>query len=813
MSHTFRSIMLNTSTVIAIAFASVPVAGAPAIATAAAAQTVTPESAGSAASPGSAALRAQAESTYAARQFAASSDAYARLIAAGSATANDFYNAACSASLAGRMEDAASWLIRSVETGYENYDHLISGDSDLAALRGDPRWQRVLAVVKPKQEAHARYIASLPDATETYNRLDTVGLFPTYLALRDMYDRNRNAPMEWRGNLLQMLGWTQAEIGDPMAAVRLGDEYESKPRTVVPAEFNNFTPADARTEILTRARDTRLVMINEGHHVSQTRVLTREVLSGLYDQGYRYFAVEAIWRDAGMNDRKYATSEMGGYLRDPVFGDMLRHALELGYTLVRYDTFAVGCVPTAQNPAACFNGRDSLAANALHARTFARDVSAKVVVHAGYSHVVERPGQSPSRPLALYLQKMTGIDPLTVDQTQMREHVDRSMEEAVYRAAAGNGWLTKPIVLRTSDSTYYTAPTGGFRGVDMQVFSPRTSMVHDRPDWRGERGGSTLLPLSTLRSLDGRTLYSLVSSLTAPVILQVFRAGEPSNAVPTDQVPMDSIADVALALRRGDYQLVARDSTNAVRLDVRFHVDDTIRVGARSGELPHGLAGAGSIMILGELHGTAEVPAFAATAMEQAVAGRPVILALELPSKSQAALDRYLESRGSDSARDAFLNEEMWQPDKQDGKRSAAVFALIDSARVLKAAGRAVQVLFFDDETYRDSRRDARMAELLAAAHRAAPSAAMIVVTGNVHAKRLPGTPWDSAFVPMAVALSRRLPSASITSLELKHSGGDAWVCAEKGCGNRAFSANSTRLPGVELYRDLTTGFDGAFHV
>ena len=63
-----------------------------------------------------------------------------RLVALTPDDYNARYNLACSLALLGRTEEALDTLDLAVALGYDDVDHLL-GDSDLDALRGEPRFK------------------------------------------------------------------------------------------------------------------------------------------------------------------------------------------------------------------------------------------------------------------------------------------------------------------------------------------------------------------------------------------------------------------------------------------------------------------------------------------------------------------------------------------------------------------------------------------------------------------------------------------------------------------------------------------------
>ena len=88
-----------------------------------------------------AAVRA-ADSLYTARQYAASARAYRSAFAATPGTAPDYYNAACSAALAGDTATALAWLDTAVSRGWTNLAHLES-DTDLGSLHATAGWTSI----------------------------------------------------------------------------------------------------------------------------------------------------------------------------------------------------------------------------------------------------------------------------------------------------------------------------------------------------------------------------------------------------------------------------------------------------------------------------------------------------------------------------------------------------------------------------------------------------------------------------------------------------------------------------------------------
>ncbi|MDI7925275.1 hypothetical protein, partial [Ferirhizobium litorale] len=64
--------------------------------------------------------------------------------------------------------------------------------------------------------------------------------------------------------------------------------------TLALEDLTDYKAKSAESEILKRSQLHRIVMFNEAHDIAQHRVLTYRMLSGLWKQGYRYFAAESL---------------------------------------------------------------------------------------------------------------------------------------------------------------------------------------------------------------------------------------------------------------------------------------------------------------------------------------------------------------------------------------------------------------------------------------------------------------------------------------------------------------------------------------
>jgi len=218
-------------------------------------------------------------------------------------------------------------------------------------------------------------------------------------------------------------------------------------------------------------------------------------------------------------------------------------------------------------------------------------------------------------------------------------------------------------------------------------------------------------------------------------------------------------------------------------------------------------------LMLGDWHGTREIPAFVAQLVASAAAREPVVLGLEIPTDVGPSIAAYLASDGSPAPRQALLAGAWWQDAYQDGRRSVAMAELLEAVRALRAAGKSVDVVVFDAQTQDSEDREAAMARTLIAARRARPNAAMIVYAGNLHVSKAevpfrPGHQWTAMRVAAA--------GIPLVSLNARWTAGTAWICPDADashCGASATRGASAAPPGIHLEPSGDGKYDGWFGV
>jgi hypothetical protein len=228
------------------------------------------------------------------------------------------------------------------------------------------------------------------------------------------------------------------------------------------------------------------------------------------------------------------------------------------------------------------------------------------------------------------------------------------------------------------------------------------------------------------------------------------------------------------------------------------------------------------VVVLGEIHGTAEAPSFAGDLLcLLARDGGRVVLALEIPSDQQPEIDAYV-SGGSKAEfiRSAMASRNFWARNAHDGRSSKAMLGLIEQVRALRTQGLPVTILAFDQAPSQygpEVLRDEVMAENLRASIVADPEAMLLVLVGSVHAAKSVGTSFDPQYLP-AINILRE---ERLVSLQMTHSGGDAWACfgstiQDLDCGPKTLRPTAPDRHGkqrITLDSRLLPAFDGYFTV
>ncbi|MBK8920139.1 MAG: hypothetical protein IPM81_01285 [Saprospirales bacterium] len=345
----------------------------------------------------------------------------------------------------------------------------------------------------------------------------------------------------------QKAAWWYSYVGEYQHTLTLWDNIMGGRRSLSETEkayFAPFKPAAAAGYICTAAAGSQIVIVNEAHHQPRHRVFSAQLLEGLYRQGFRYLALEDLnYADTLLHRRKYPVLSSGYYMVEPQFGDLVRQALAIGYRLVPYEFQGSG-------------ERELEQARNIQ-RIFETDKNAKVLIHCGFDHVIEGRHEFWEKAMAGWLKELTGLDPLTINQTEMTEKSREERCNPYFQLTR----LPYSAVLLDSAGRVFNGPEGKNQ-YDILVFHPRTSWDRGRPGWLTQDSAKkwARVPRRKIR-------------VDFPCLVEARFSHERADAVPIDVVVCKSPDDLPpLALYKGKYTLSLRDirqQTQQIRLRVK----------------------------------------------------------------------------------------------------------------------------------------------------------------------------------------------------------------------------------------------------
>ena len=356
----------------------------------------------------------------------------------------------------------------------------------------------------------------------------------------------------------QYVSWYQSFIGDYLAAdasysIRQPAEKDDAPSPLA----GGYTAKPALDAIAELAKGHKAIFLNEAHNVAITRSLTVQLLPRLRAEGYTWFAAETLYdSDTGLGKRGYPIAKSGFYTMEPIAAEMVRSALKLGFKVVAYESDRPG------------NGdvREDAQAKNLYQRVFKQDPNARLVVNAGYAHIKENGRYLGGLSMEQHFHRLSGIDPLTVEQTMMIDHPRTSENHPYYHAVMDTLHPLEPIVFENKDGKPWSLKPDGY---DVSVFFPPDRVESGRPTW---------LALGGLRQP-----YQVDGNFCAkkfPCLIEARYANEGDDAIPADRLVLDPVKGAQamtdrimvgttqtsenLYLRPGKYHLSATNEANQV---------------------------------------------------------------------------------------------------------------------------------------------------------------------------------------------------------------------------------------------------------
>lgn len=368
-------------------------------------------------------------------------------------------------------------------------------------------------------EWRRRQLAAADKSEEIMRRAQKLpGLLAQYTSMQAAYDGNDERA--FRLIFGQYLSWFQTWIGDYAGAARsFSIAQPAQPDDAPSPLAAGWRARRADEVILELAKDRKAVFFNEAHSAPLTRTLTVELLARLRAQGYTHFAAETLYTKESDELRKlgYPTAKVGFYTQEPIYGEMVRAALKLGYTVVAYDAEDAGTG----------DARERAGAQALYDQVFKRNPNARLVVNAGFGHIQKSGVYLGGSSMAKFFRKISGIDPLAVEQTMLIPHARNDQNHPYYGQVMQAPHPAVPFAYVDSRGQAWTLKPGLY---DISVFFPPGATAEGRPTWASL--GGTRLPYSVSGDL---------CRAQFPCLIEARYAGEGDDAVSADRAVLNVI--------------------------------------------------------------------------------------------------------------------------------------------------------------------------------------------------------------------------------------------------------------------------------
>ena len=203
------------------------------------------------------------------------------------------------------------------------------------------------------------------------------------------------------------------------------------------------------------------------------------------------------------------------------------------------------------------------------------------------------------------------------------------------------------------------------------------------------------------------------------------------------------------------------------------------------------------VLVVGDWHGTVEIPAaFLGIVCEAANQG-PVTVALEMPETERTLFRNALAAPTEEAARETFLYGDFGNPRSTDGRNSVAMLDMMVGFWRLKAAGRdiAIHPFMSVDSVIRGRDQawwELEMAYGMSRALADRPDARVVVFVGDLHARKKGYERFPDVGLPAA----GHLHASDTFTLHTAVQGGESWSC-EATCGRRVNRGRHDAAPEV----------------
>lgn len=262
-------------------------------------------------------------------------------------------------------------------------------------------------------------------------------------------------------------------------------------------------------------KTNNVVLINEAHHVSKHRAFLYNQLHILKSLNYKYLAIEALnsglWEDSLLLQRAYPIyTKTGIYINDPIFANIIRRAIKLGFKLIPYESYEK-------------NREQKQAINI--AKQYDKS-KGKLIVYAGYAHICKSEND---KLMAYYLQNILQEKILSISQNLPKSYLYKNFQSDKY------------YLIRNNDDCF-----------DYYLFSSYSETGSNIPKWYDLLGNYSYEKLSKFYS----------KNIKLPALIQLLYPNE-ENAIPVYQYLIEKSENYKIDLpliKKTKYKLVIQNN-------------------------------------------------------------------------------------------------------------------------------------------------------------------------------------------------------------------------------------------------------------
>lgn len=371
-------------------------------------------------------------------------------------------------------------------------------------------------------------------------------------------DRLKNTRQADLGD--QLLGTYLSFMGDSYGAIKVFEKKfrdgESLQKESIPSplkELDEITKASAEnalSAIISEAKNKQIVILNEYHHIPMQRAFAMRLARELRKIGYEYLACETLTTDdLHPLINGYVEEYSGFYSKEPMFANFLRDAIQDRWKFISFEAKFDPTLPSREFAKV----RETRMAENIINRILKDNPNAKIFIYTGSGHAYKQPTTESIESrvmMAAHLKRLSGIDPLSIDQTQMIPHFIGKQQAEIYSSAKTKSNENEPFVLKgiNNENLVFGRPKGR---MDMQVVFPdyKKDPETGRPTWYTAIAGFTPhdIPNNLALTANDRLIY-------------VYHRNDPKNAAPVDVILIAKNKPIPkLMLPKGEFRFEHED--------------------------------------------------------------------------------------------------------------------------------------------------------------------------------------------------------------------------------------------------------------